>query len=552
MRVVAKTDKPLEVLPLPLPPAGVTDLKLIGKWQISCRMPDKIKCGEISEITLTIYGNTPVINFHPPQFDIPDARVYPPEVKRSENGVTVKYLLIPLKEGKKSLVLAFAVFDPETGKYNISRNDLEYTVLPGAVNTAVAEKFSQPLDRELNESSETDNRMQRGELPFTPVPQRKSAAIPLLSSNIFWMTVILLLSAVLLIMDFIAGAKRRNRESNQQKSLQKQKLKKLISMLKKSTAPAEVFHQEGLGSVAEALGLPPGATAGEIAEKIDVPELKRFFTDLASAGFNPGAKVSENPELLTKLCRWLKHLMIFLIVAGGFLNLSAKMYDKGHEAFEKGKYAEAKTFFSQSIDPDSPDPAAYFNSGCAAAMLGEYPLATLRFEQALLLAPWNSEFRNAHRQMLDKIPGHSASEERSFGEFVISLRDRLRPDNYLLLSSVMVLGIVITYCLRHRMMRGYRYVIQGILLLLMLLCLLSAYTQFQSTYSSARGRIKTGGAPLRSLPVLSTGEIITTLPGGTEIRITETRPGWYRITSPHYSGWIKQDDVNGILPGKFF
>ncbi len=555
MRVIAKAEKPLEVLPLPPAPAGVTDLKLIGKWQISCRMPDKIKCGEVAEITLNIYGNTPVINFHPPQFDIPGARVYPPEVKRSADSVVVKYMLVPLSEGKKVLKLSFAVFDPETGKYNISQNDLVYTVIPGtAVNMGITSSIDSSGTKSETFSTSTQNEQSEPgkELPFTPVQRTKSVNFPLLTNNIFWIILILALSALLVVTDIILGIKRQNRAADQLKYQQKRELKNLISQLKKSAAPSAVLHQEGIGAIAEALGLPRGATAGEIAEKTDDEELKNFFNDLASAGFNPGAKISETPQLTAKLCRWLKNLMIFLIVAGGFTNLSGKMFDKGHEAFEKGKYAEAKNFFSGSIDPDSPSPGAYFNTACSAAMLGEYPLATLRFEQALLLSPWNSEFREAHKRMLAKIPGDKPLDDGSFGAFVIFMRDSLRPDNYLLCASFMVLALAVIFCLRRRMLRGYRIAFESIFVLLLFLSLLAAYTQCQSTYSPDRARIIVPNAQLRSLPVLSSGEVISTVPAGTEVRIVERRNHWYRITSPHYSGWIKQDEVNGILPGKLF
>ena len=550
MRVIAKAEKPLEVLPLPPAPKGSIDLNLIGKWQISCRMPDKIKSGEVAEITLNIYGNTPVINFQVPPIDIPGARVYPPEVKRSGNTITVKYLFVPLSEGKKVLKLAFAVFDPEAGKYNISQNDLAYTVLPGVpVNNSKSEEITPAAAVENDQPEQT---ALRKELPFTPVPRTESVKFPLLANNISGTILILVLSAILIAADFILSARMRNRQTYLLKSHRKQELKKLISMLKKSGSPSAVLHQEGVAAIAEALGLPRGATAAEIAEKTDDAELKAFFTDLASAGFNPGAGISETPQLLTKLCRWLKTLLVFLIVAGGFTTLSGKMYDKGHEAFEKGKYAEAKNFFSGSIDPENPAPGAYFNTGCAAAMLGEYPLATLRFEQALLLSPWDSEFREAHKRMLEKIPGSKEFDDGSFGAFVISLRDSLRPDNYLFCGSIMILAMTVVYCLRRRIMRGYRIALEGIFALLLLLSLLAAYTQCQSTYSPDRARIVVNNAQLRSLPVLSSGEVISTLPAGTEVRIVERRPHWYRITSPHYSGWIKQDEVNGILPGKLF
>jgi tetratricopeptide (TPR) repeat protein len=219
-------------------------------------------------------------------------------------------------------------------------------------------------------------------------------------------------------------------------------------------------------------------------------------------------------------------------------------FRRGCAAFDSGRYAEAKEFFRQMINPDAPDPYSVYNFGCPLYMLGDYPRATLAFEQALLLAPGDARLKSAYRDALAKLPGAPEKSDGSFTEFVLSLRDNFRPDQYLLAASVLfaVLGAV-ALC---RKLPGRKWSLFTLALLIAVM-IIAAWSQSLHRYAPDRARIVAASAELHRLPADS-GSVAGIIPGGSEVKIAERNGSWVRIIMPGSpGGWVKSDEVREIF-----
>ncbi|MCK5843929.1 MAG: BatD family protein, partial [Victivallales bacterium] len=126
-KLVAKFDD-RRVLPLPPPSADAHFLGLVGDWDLTYSLSTKLlKAGEPVTLSVSIIGDGTLDSLLAPEVKIRGFRVYPPEVKKepffmnNRGKATVRYAIIPQREGDISLDLAFSTFQPSTGKY-VKRN----------------------------------------------------------------------------------------------------------------------------------------------------------------------------------------------------------------------------------------------------------------------------------------------------------------------------------------------------------------------------------------------------------------------------------------------
>ena len=301
-----------------------------------------------------------------------------------------------------------------------------------------------------------------------------------------------------------------------------------------------------MAEIAAAVGLPPGATPGEIAETMKDPELRTFFRTLDDAAFHPGGAAAEPPEVRRKLAKFLRRAVPILLCALTAVGTAAEPdRDAAYKAFDAGRYAEARAMFRRMIDPDAPDPNLLYNCGSASGLLGDDPDATLAFEQALLLSPDNAGFRAAYQDSLKKLSGAPEEPDHSFSAFLAGLRDRCRPDWYLLLASAaFCLAGVLSLCGRFPGRSALFSLLAGIVLL----SLLAAWTQTRFRYSPSRARVVAVRAELHRVPVAD-GSVAGIVAGGTVVRITGRRGDWAQIVLPDGTGgWVKAAQIRKVCP----
>ncbi|MCI5779918.1 MAG: BatD family protein [Lentisphaeria bacterium] len=546
MLVRAAAARRLTVRSLPPVPPDTTDSGLVGDWRMALTVPEgaEFKTGEVGELTLNVSGSGAAEVFHAPALTVPGARMYPPEVKRTASGFSVKYLFVPLTPGPRELQVNLAVFDPDKGAYRMEPCSVKFPVVPGAM-AAVPPAAPPPPVSGHDGGTTTAPAVSGGSVLAPGRPVR----VPLWENSRWGILIFTVVGAGC----FLAGFLRRRRDadgSRRERRARRRKLAELASRLRSADRAARVLRDEGVAEIAAAVGLPPGATPGEIAEKMDDPELRAFFRTLDDAAFHPGGAAAEPPEIRRKLAKFLRRaVLIFLLGAFSGTGSAAEVEadrDAAYKAFDAGRYAEARTMFRRMIDPDAPDPNLLYNCGCAGVLLGEYPDATLAFEQALLLSPGNAGFRAAYQDSLKKLSGAPEEPDHSFTEFLAGLRDRCRPDRYLLLASAaFCLAGVLSLCGRFPGRTALGVFLAGIVLL----SLLAAWTQISFRYSPSRARVVAVRAELHRVPVAD-GSVAGIVAGGTVVRIAGQRGDWTQIVLPdgRIGGWVKTAQIRKVCP----
>lgn len=532
---VSAAGKTLQVLPLPEAPADTVNTGLIGNWQIAMSVPGNktFKTGEVAELTLDITGNAPLKNFHAPQLTLPDARIYPPEVQVRPNGCSVKYIFVPLVPGTRDIRQTFAVFDPEKGLYRKELCSVSCQILPGNVPVPAGKTplSAAPVPEKVAAKVQ--------DFPVYPLPPGGSVTLPLWENQKTWIILFTLAGAVMLTVSFLYHCFGK---CDPEKREYRRRMQKFSASLKCADDINEFFRQHGVTEIAAATGLPAGATAKDIAEKLDDPELRNFFLRLNSSGFRPGnpGDTGAEPDVRKKLLQLIKKTLAILLmfaalpVWGGF--------HQGRDAFDRGDYTQAKEYFRQMINPDAPDPYSVYNFGCPQYMLGDYPRATLAFEQALLMNPGDARLKAAYHDALAKLPGIPEPDDGSLTAFISSVRDRFRPDHYLLAASILFALFGFGSLFRQL---PWKKSIMTAVATAMLLCLFAAWSQTWHRYSPDRARIIAARAELHRLPAGS-GSVAGIIPGGSEVTIAEKSGNWVRIILPDASGWVKASEVQEV------
>ena len=527
---------PLTVLPLPQLPAGAIDSGLIGDWQISfASLPkNSITSGEVAELTLNISGSVPTEIFHAPEVKIPHARAYPPEVKRVPDGFTVKYPFVPLMPGNYKLELPLAVFDPEKRSYRIEKCVVSYTVAPGKTAAVPAADTVKTAKNAPVDEVKT--------LPFYPRKPAAPVMLPLWE-NIRITAILLTVAGVILAIAGWFRHWRKNSAAARNSAAVRRKIKTLIRELETAGDTDLVLQQHGLADMAAALQLPPGATAAEIASKVDDAELKEFFLTRDENYFRPGGTAAASPAVRGKLLAMLKKLILIIGICAA-LPLAAG-FDAGRKAYDRGDYQAAGTHFRNTLDPGAPDPHQLFNIGCSEYMAGDYPDAALAFEQAYLLMPGDTGIKAAWDDSRTHLPGYDAGKKRDFAGYIADLRDMVRPDRYILTAA---LGIFLLGLMVFAGKFPYRKTAMLTVAIVTVTAGAAVYWQSRSSYSPDRARIVAAQTEVRRLPAAD-GSVAGIVSGGTEVRIIAVKGDWVQIQSgDELAGWVAENAVKRIMP----
>ncbi|MBR7107334.1 MAG: BatD family protein [Lentisphaeria bacterium] len=560
LNVVFKDSAGVEVVPPPPVPAGFQDPGVSGKWQVSARLSSPgCRSGEIVELEITLIPQDKGESINDPMLDVPEFkfdgfRIYPPEVVRKDGRISLRYALIPLSPGEKKLDIKLALFEPVSGKYQTFVFSPVLAVTPGSVNVktpAPAPVVPETAAPAAPPAPETVSTPSDDGLRYLKVMSAGTVKVPLFGNQKYSIIALIAGGFLLVLGDMLyrrfgrnlnAANRRRRREI-------KQHLRALAAEIRSSADPAGCFRSHGLADLAEMLDLPPGATAQDIADSLDDPELKQFFSELASAGFAPGETASAaTVEMREKLFRFLRKLSVVLILFAGSVLIAVPEPDKGSSAYAAGKYTLASEEFRRAVDRSELSVPVLYNLGCAEYRLGNYPEALLWFTRAQLLSPGDPECRAnvmLTREQLQLPP----EEENSFTARLVAFRDTLfRPDQYLLCAAWGFFLLCVLFVLRGYRARMLRWCAAAVVLFLTVLALLAALEQCDSTYSSERLLVTGKSVELRSLPAENSGSVITVVNGGTQLHLLEDRNSWLRVTAGKDVGWIKTGQARRIFP----
>lgn len=542
---------PLTVKALPPVPEGTFFTSLTGIWQISGTLSSgTLHQGEVAELVLEFKGKGGAEQFRAPELKFPDFRVYPPEISRKEGQITAKYALVPLKHGEAQLKIASCFFDPVKGAYVVKELNFKAAVtksasplppVPGAKTSVSRETV-----REGADSAGPRLYYQKG-LPG------KGVSSTLIENNLLWIiffTFLVPAAAVGLELYF----RRREKEANSPELRRKKALKKALAeaaaMLREKGDTPE-FRSKLIPLLGEALGLSAGATAGEIAGKMDDSVLCRYFSNMESASFRPDAeeKTLLSPAGRTALLKLLKKLTLFLVCTVVF-TLSGQGINT---LFDEGNWAKAAEVYSGLARKGGKfHPAMLYNCGNCYYYLNDLPEARYALNLAALLDPGDGEIR-ANLQLVNDRLFENGSGGKSFSSTLRELRDRIRPDRYLLMASFCWAIIWLLWAFRRKLGNTAAASWGAGMLLPALLFIFCAFSQMKSTYAPDRIIVTSSKAELRTLPGRKSGSVECTLQGGGEGQVlSRENSGFYRVRINGREGWLAAGCFKRAFPGTLF
>lgn len=545
----------LTVKALPPVPAGASNTLLVGKWQVSGMLSSSsLRQGEVAELTLLFKGKGAAENFHAPKAEFPGFRVYPPEVTKKDNEVTVKYALVPLEPGEKVIKLSPGTFDPVLKRWSVTPLEFKAAVA-GALQkppAAVQKNFTPAAEQKSVLPAESDP--PEPGIFYQKNSRGKKVLLPLYRNTLGYL-LLFALGFPLAALGIEIFFRRREKELNTPQLQQQRARRKACALLAKelkSKGDTPEFRAKVVPLLGESLGLTAGATASEIAGKLSDPELCRYFAELDAAGFSPdaGKDMTLSASGKKALGKILRKFSCFLLLLGTAFSLQGGGLN---DSFNRGDFAAAAARYRGLMGNSTTGyyPNMLYNYGNCQYYLNDLPEARWALNLALLLAPDDGQIR-ANLQLVNSRLFRSV-QERSFSGALRDLRNRIRCDVFLMLGAFFWGMIWIFWSFRRKLGSSLFFGLAGTALVLMLLCFISFAAQLKGSYSSRNVTVIGGRVELRTLPGKNVGKSEITLPGGGDAELLQRdNSGFCRIRIDGREGWVPEKLLKPTLPGGVF
>ena len=555
VRIAFRPELKLEIRPLPPAPSGVPFCGLIGDWRFTAALSSASgRVGEVTELTVTGSGGTGAETVKAPPLELAGCRVYPPEVRKSAGRVELKYAIIPLEPGERSLDFAFAWFDSAAGRYETFRTSLPLAVRPGEAPAVAPPVVGAAVEPAVVERPE---KVERSDI-FYQKPWEagriRLIRLPLIDNVTIWLWV-LGCGGPLAGAAWWAVVRRLERRSADPRRGRKARLAALLRELKTAENPDEILRRDAVGLLADAFGLPPGATAEEVSGKLDNPDDRELIYSLENAGFRPGA-AGLTPEHRRRLLALLRRLVVLVCALGIALPATAGTPESagGNAAFDDARYEAAMADYGRGIRPGAVSAAAAYNLGGACYRMDNLPLARLWFERAWRLDPGDDEALANLNVVNRKLRLPESGAAGTPGELLVYCRDRLRPDHYLLIAAAaFALAALLTGMMlsgRPRFRGGWWGV--GGLGAVAVLALVCAWSELAGPYNAAHAIVTAPSLELRSLPTTAAGRVEAVIPGGATAVVLDRRGDWLRVETGGREGWAAASGVTAVFPSGGF
>lgn len=544
---IAPAVKQPEIAAMPPVPDGVNYLEVFTPVEFSSRLSAaSIAQGEALDLVLNIAG-ADTSQLKAPELKLPGFRVYPAEVRRSATGVELRYCIIPVKSGRLNIDCSFAAFDPAQGKYQIFKVAKQLEVAPSNKEKPASVTFQAPAKSVENEKVEEPVKTPslRSEPLYIKTGKQSFVHLDLWKNSLWYYIAGLLIMPLAAVVIILC---RRSRSSVSSGELEKQAAVKAASVVLKGRKSGDSLSDSERRMVnsgaAAALGLPAGASASEIAEKLTDPTLADWFSAIDAASFASSGS-SADAVLDDKVRRKLLKLLKSFVLVIAFLPVM--LFANGADRlFDQGRYAEAAAQYRAKIDANKPSPEVLYNFGTSSLRAGNLPAARAALLCAHKLAPRDGEITEnlnlVNRRLLQKEVNKSGTP----GELLTFIRDRLRPDEHLAFASLLFgLGCII-YALNLKK----RAAVCCIIAALAALFVFCAVSQKYDSYDESQAVTLPEYLQLMALPTDGKNSVIATLPGGSDARILQTRGDWVELEINGKTGWAKSDAVAVIIRQK--
>lgn len=552
--------KSVTILPRPPVPAGAIDLGIISEnqptWTLSSETP---KQGDPLYLDLDLAGNT--AGLIPPEPKIEGFRTYPAEVSPSDSGKTrVRMMLIPLDAGEQKLSVTFAILNPRTQKYTLTRIEKTLQIEKNTTIAAPATTAVVPLeDTPARETLPAENAALQNIAYIRPLTAKSLEAGKTAPGKNLWMPFAGTLVTLLACGSMLIFRSRRN--DDPAAALRKRARNRKSEVLKKLTESTPdnfdaLVRNEVSDYLADAKGLISTDALRDSLKKSNA-ELAEVLDSAESAGYRPNARCEHFEKFRATVIRAVK-TGAFIAVAGivGLASpqdalaadapvaVEQKILD-AESAYANGNFEKAREGFSElsEIAPYAPD--VWFNLGNTLYQQKQFAAALACYERAWRLDVGRSDILanlNAARVKL-KLP--LLNEVKNPADFFVVLRDSFSPFTWTLFAcGALIAGmLVITFVRRKRLVTG------TLAVLVFGFCMANFLNQQKTLRDTTAALVVADNAAIYSLPIKGNAAVreLAALPAGTSANILEARDGWYLIRlADGAEGWIEKSALARI------
>jgi tetratricopeptide (TPR) repeat protein len=557
----------LEVMPLPEKPKDINYLGLLGEWKTDIAFSSqKMKEGEPLTIKITITGNGSLETLKTCEIAIPGFTTYPPDITKNEPNslsrnqgkkATIDYVLIPTERGKKKIDISFATFEPETGKYDITKLNKVIEVSANKFSSSSTVYGRSSNDTNFKKYNKGTNKLNNAIL-YLDKNITSNVKVPLYKNNLILIIILFLLGPILWFLFILLRARnlKINKNSNSKRKYSaKKNYNKVIRAVKKSKPEhiTEVMNDSILPFIYDIKGFAPGTTVDEVVKKISNKELIDCLKEINSSRYMPDKNLT-NEQLKSKLYKCIKR-MTFILAIGIFIALPVNM--KGAEThrsnvgkmisfYNKGEFGKAAKLCKENIIPTDPNPIWLYNLANCYFQNGDLPRALVCYERALLLAPRNSDILENLNYVRSKLFLPEMYTRSTPTEFLEYMRDFFRPDEWILILSVCVFLIFIALILRYLTTKKIYMTLIIISIVLGGVSLIAFINQKYTIYNNKDAIVLYRDIDVYSLPSENSTELEFNLLPGEEVKVEENADNWVRIRTKKSEGWIKDKNVEQI------
>jgi tetratricopeptide (TPR) repeat protein len=547
-----------EIAVKPIPKATAADgmfLGLIGEWQVTAST-DKptVKVSDAVDLIISVRGKGDISTLRAPKLELPGFRQFDPKISKdaaSASG-TITWTVIPLHKDSQFPELQLSTFSPSQGKFVTHDVRARVTVEEGDPSTTAPPPSAPSLPADSTDLLFQENQpvSQSGILYIKP---RLAAYIQVpLAANARGFLLLLLFGGPI---GFAATAwlcarqdKLSGNTAYRRRHAAQRKRATVFTALKSASEDErpDVIRNELIPYLIAVKELPPGATTRDLLKVIDDPELTEILESVEASGFMPGSgpkvDLARLLELVGKVSIWM--LVGLLANSAISVNAAADPMSVAASAYENNKIEDAEAVYSELQRGDRANAHLLYNLGNCAFQRGDYGLSVARYEQARRLKPRDSDIvenLNFVRGQLQLAPIGNAEDPLSV---LASVRDLLRPDEWLRLAA---LGWLVCWVLLAvRRWKQVPLIIPACVSLgIAGICVMSWFTQQQSTYRDNQGVILQAATPLFAVPHAGDDHDSAkqAIDVGKYVDIQEWRNEWLRVRVDQDEGWVRRSAV---------
>ena len=435
----------ISIVPLPEVPEKGFFLNLIGSYsgkvtlsgsQINALEPVSL------DVILNTGANSSFETLRVPELTLPDCRVYPGEVRYTRSGCVISYAVIPLKAGLIDINQKFFTFDPVLNKYADIKIDTTLNVKPPVGQVLAPDNSKTVPAKDANAAVLAEKAGSTDEEPVVRTTLLYCKKAPEGAVRLFFRHNQQLIAWILFIagpLFYLAavGIRKIFRRSGDADTLRRDRAAAQRNSLaeKVRTVDDSALAHLATGEVADFLSdrwkLPPGTTIEDIAKVAYDKELAEALQECANASYLPPelakTALKDSSRIRAAILKAVKCIVIalagcvFAVQADSALADTVDNWDGALRAYDRENPLDAN---------------ALYNLGCIAEASGDQETALWCMESAGLQSPLDSATFENRNVMRRKFFLPESGKAGTPGELFISLRDRLHPDDYLLIAAV--------------------------------------------------------------------------------------------------------------------